>query len=874
MLEDILTAARPLTLIAGAAGTGKTSLLALLSDQFLVLGRHVTAIRCTARGEVVPIRFSPSEHTTRLPIPDRAGPTLSPVPGAADDKDLARRVAVTIAGQLPRDGVLLIDDAHWLAPDALAVLRALVRGRTRCVCAGLPWPKPALRELRAADLVDEFRLPPRPRRAIAREVTRLLAATPEPALVERVRELGRGLPAALRDTVEALHGNGSIQIVERNAYLVRRHTALAPAPDNQLVEAIRKLGDDCWAVAKAMAVLAPLGPAAPALLAEELGMSEVDVAASLELLREAGVLHNGRSWRFIVPLVKAALLACLGPFERQHLSAALVTAVWSNTAACADKDHLADRIADAGALVDSDRALRELLHRADAARYDRPEAALRWLAAARDLAQDDRRRAKVQLMHTLACFAIGDHKQGLSGAQGVLTEYADLLSPEDIQELQAMVTAALGAAGDHEALRELASGQSPAGGAELSTVTRALAFCLLDRWHAASTLLRETESQWRAGNPHTVMLGELAWALAELWSGSPARFEHRLANRRDWPQRSVRRHLRDQVAAHATALLVTGDSDRAMKLMAEAEIEAGDLPLDCQSMLAAADGQAERALDLARRSIAGAETRSYLTRSAGMYVSAVSVLVARGELATARQLLDAARTTPPALAHLLDLAAARIDRAFGDEQSARTQLLRCAESGLTAGIDIAWSELVDLALVRGDRTEARRGLAELEQLPKTSRATMLTLLARATVENDHAAARECERLVRERAQPLEQAIVLERLVKHGGAEPNLLTEAYELLGTLDAVLYRAWSRNLMHDHGVPVPGRKETVAENERVLAMLAADGLTNKQLGAALRTSDKSVEGRLSRLFLRTGYRSRIELSAAILNGEYRADS
>jgi DNA-binding NarL/FixJ family response regulator len=72
----------------------------------------------------------------------------------------------------------------------------------------------------------------------------------------------------------------------------------------------------------------------------------------------------------------------------------------------------------------------------------------------------------------------------------------------------------------------------------------------------------------------------------------------------------------------------------------------------------------------------------------------------------------------------------------------------------------------------------------------------------------------------------------------------------------------------MRVHGITVPGRKETVVENERLLATLAADGLTNKQLAMALRTSEKSVEGRLSRLFARTGYRSRIELSTAMLTG------
>jgi hypothetical protein len=413
-----------------------------------------------------------------------------------------------------------------------------------------------------------------------------------------------------------------------------------------------------------------------------------------------------------------------------------------------------------------------------------------------------------------------------------------------------------------------------AGGAEQSIVTRALAYGQLDRWQEATDLLRES-SRWRTGNPTSAMFGDLVWTMADLWTGSPDRFEHRMAVRNDWPLRTVPRHRQNQVESHVTALLVTGDTRRAEQLLADEKLPPDQLPLYCRSMLAAAAGDADKAVDLARRSIVGAENRGYETRSAGMYASTVSVLVARGELGTARQLLDTARATPPTLAHLLDIADAQIDRAFGDDDSARSRLLRCAtESGLVVGMDLVWSELVDLALTHDDRTEADRGRTELERLNRTmptSRTTMLTLLARATVDKDHEAAHECERMARDRAHPLEQATVLARLARHGGAEPRLFSEAYGLLGTLDAVLYRAWSRNLMRDHSVPVPGRKETVAENERLLAMLAAGGLSNKQLAAVLRTSDKSVEGRLSRLFTRTGYRSRIELSTAMLNGEYR---
>lgn len=871
MLADIVAARRPLVLLTGAAGTGKTTVLAQLSDRLLRQGIRVTATRCTVRGDLLPIRFAPGRSVVRLPAPDQAGAPFGPVPGACDNPDLARRAAAVIAGHT---GFLLIDDAQWLDPDSLAVLRALVRGGTRCVAA----TRTATMFHDLADLVEQIRLTPRSPRTVTREVTGILGATPEAALAQRVRELSRGLPAALEDTVEALRRNGSIQVMNRRAYLVRPHQPLVPPGDNQLVEAVRDLGDDCWAAAKAVAVLAPLAEAVPTLLAEVLRVNEKEAHARLDRLRNAGVLHHGAgAWRFVVPLVGAALFAALGPFERRQLSAAVVTAVWTNTATCADQDYLADRIADAGALVDPDRALRELLRQAAAVRDDRAEAALRWLAAATDLASDDRQRTSVLLMHTAICFSLGDYDQCLSGAQRLLGDYADQLSADTAQEVQAMATAALGSVGDHEALAELVTGQRRwAGGAEQSLITRALAHGQLDQWHEARELLRTTESQWRGGNPTSAMLGELTWTMAELWTGAPDRFEHSLANRQDWPLRSARRHHLDQVEAHVTALLVTGDARRANQLLTDEGLTEDELPLYSRSMLAAARGDAETAVDLARRSIVGAENRGYETRSAGMSASTVSVLVARGELATARQLLDAARVTPPALRHLLDIADAQLDRAFGDEDGARATLLDCAanatERGLAVGTDLVWSELADLALARGDRAEAERALAELEQLMPTSRTTMLTLLARATVNKDHDAARECERLVRTRAQPLEQAVVLERLVKHGAADPRLLAEAYDLLGTLDAILYRAWSRNLMRDHGVPVPGRKETVAENERLLAMLAAAGLSNKQLAAALRTSEKSVEGRLSRLFTRTGYRSRIELSTAMLNGEYKS--
>ncbi|GAB7045862.1 hypothetical protein [Catenuloplanes indicus] len=75
----------------------------------------------------------------------------------------------------------------------------------------------------------------------------------------------------------------------------------------------------------------------------------------------------------------------------------------------------------------------------------------------------------------------------------------------------------------------------------------------------------------------------------------------------------------------------------------------------------------------------------------------------------------------------------------------------------------------------------------------------------------------------------------------------------------------------MREHGLPAPGRAETLADSDRLLAALVADGLTDRQPAAATRSTEKGIEGRLSRLFLRTGHRSRVELAAAVLTGEFR---
>ncbi|XUL93695.1 LuxR C-terminal-related transcriptional regulator [Streptomyces galilaeus] len=100
--------------------------------------------------------------------------------------------------------------------------------------------------------------------------------------------------------------------------------------------------------------------------------------------------------------------------------------------------------------------------------------------------------------------------------------------------------------------------------------------------------------------------------------------------------------------------------------------------------------------------------------------------------------------------------------------------------------------------------------------------------------------------------------------------PLLLREAYDLFGQCGAALERFHTRAAMRAAGITVPGRRQATVESEQLLATLIAEGLTNRQIAVVLRLTEDAVANRLSRLFARTGLRSRTEVVTAVLT-DYR---
>jgi DNA-binding CsgD family transcriptional regulator len=250
--------------------------------------------------------------------------------------------------------------------------------------------------------------------------------------------------------------------------------------------------------------------------------------------------------------------------------------------------------------------------------------------------------------------------------------------------------------------------------------------------------------------------------------------------------------------------------------------------------------------------------------------AAAEIMLARGRPARARAVLEAARADAAPLPHLMAPVAAEIEWLLGDPATAARlvgdALTEAARQGTLAGAEELWVVAAELAAVRGDELAAAVTWSRT-----TAQSALRAATARLITTRDDKAAAEAVELARGLDQPYELARTLERVVRWTGRRPELLTEAYGLLGDLGALLHRSRVRQSMREHGLAVPGRAQTLAEGEQLLAALVAEGLSNRELAAATQSSEKSVEGRLSRLFTRTGYRSRVELAAAVLVGEFR---
>jgi DNA-binding CsgD family transcriptional regulator len=144
--------------------------------------------------------------------------------------------------------------------------------------------------------------------------------------------------------------------------------------------------------------------------------------------------------------------------------------------------------------------------------------------------------------------------------------------------------------------------------------------------------------------------------------------------------------------------------------------------------------------------------------------------------------------------------------------------------------------------------------------------------ARALVTGDVDAAREYLAFAERETWESERAhalLVLGLLDVDPGAN---LAAAYRAFDALGAAPSRRRAAAEMRARSLSVPRRQtdrsSTLTDTEVQLVRLVRDGLSNRQIATAMHYSPKTIEVYLSRLYVKTGFASRLELIRAVDSG------
>jgi DNA-binding CsgD family transcriptional regulator len=252
----------------------------------------------------------------------------------------------------------------------------------------------------------------------------------------------------------------------------------------------------------------------------------------------------------------------------------------------------------------------------------------------------------------------------------------------------------------------------------------------------------------------------------------------------------------------------------------------------------------------------------------------------RGDEPAVRELVAVAARGEHAGMRVAHWARAVLANGLGRHDEALSAAEKLAGEPLASG-PVHWglSELVEAA-VKGGRPEAAAGaFARLEHVTSASGsewALGMQARARALLEDDEARYREAiERLERTRIRAeLARARLLYGEWLRGRPERDAdaraqLRIAYEMLSRLGARGFGERARRALQEAGEavrrPASAAREPLTAQEAQIARLAADGLTNPEIGARLFISPRTVEYHLRKVFTKLGISSRRELDISL---------
>ena len=291
-------------------------------------------------------------------------------------------------------------------------------------------------------------------------------------------------------------------------------------------------------------------------------------------------------------------------------------------------------------------------------------------------------------------------------------------------------------------------------------------------------------------------------------------------------------------------------------------------------------GEWDEALALCRSASFVLEQRGAAILAQALHARECEILTDRGALDEAAAIARALVSLTEEMTNPVAVCNARVQRALGKTDEAIELLARQRERSRERRTTWRRPELLaELAetLAAVERLDEAREVAE-EVVAAAARAVPLRVAARGPAPAGTPVGRRGRGAGLSRARAGRAHSVREApgrsscSARSRSSRATHLTDAYRTFDALGAGPWRRRAANALRTRGitVPRPAKREggTLTEVEAQLVRLVRDGLTNKQIAAALHYSPKTVEVYLSRIYAKTKCSSRVELVRALEGG------
>jgi DNA-binding CsgD family transcriptional regulator len=824
----------------------------------------------------------------------------APASGAPGDAHLslvlARAVEVFRALSAEAPAVLLVEDVHLADADSLALLALLLRLRDVPMLTILtlrPQSESGARDLeRLAERLAfdgdgaVCDLAPLDRDAVGALAGATLGAEPDPRVIDAAFDRSAGNPFFARESLRALSDAGALRVEGGRAHLLADVAVDARGPNAALLDRVFGSGAQTLALAKIVAAFGRFSLRHLPLAARLVEQDEAVVTDTFDrLVREHVLMRDpDGAYEFAHAIVRDAVYGEIGPAERRRLHGAIARELAAERRAgtMLDTAELATHVAESADPGD-EWAVEVLLEAARTVSATAPLVAAQHYRRAVALmpAGSPRRAATLALLARALHIGSRPLDAAAAGAEAlpalapgpqrraaVAIVVNGLTIAGRIAEALAVVEDELAAGGDACPLAAqrvhllLNSGRPADAAAAVDEAVAPIADAAPgDQVTAAAHLLIYA---WDAGNVAlAAQMRELLEGAAS--SGPDARrmLAHEtiaFADRSPGVVASLERHL-----------------EAARELRPNPSIPSiGGLFETAEMYLCWLRGNWDAGLGIARATALDLEQRGVVIVAQAMRINECELLVLRGAVDEAAGIADGLLSPNEELVLPAEQVRAAVRRALGDADGATAILERARERSVQ--METNWrrpevlSELADLYAEAGRLEEARAIGEEVIGLAvEPCRFEWLVAAARlrAQLWENVAAGREYLALAEREQLRFERARALLLLGDLGDDPHARLTEAFREFDALGSGPWRRRAAASLRaaDLPVPRPARRagEGLTDVEQQLVRLVRDGLTNRQIAAAMHYSPKTVEVYLSRVYAKTQCASRVELIRAV---------